>query len=97
MFTVPELDASSPRDSDPPDTESTYALIDCCVAKAVALFVPIASSSNTVVTLAPEPPSCNPDAVKSPIVPASTVTVMVPDPESATVTLLLFCFGTFFR
>ena len=32
---------------------SAYALIDCCVASCVAEFVPIASSSNIPVTVAP--------------------------------------------
>ena len=68
---------------------STYALILCCVANDVSLFVSNPSSSNTVVTLAPEPPNCKPDALKVPIVDPSTVTVIVPDPASATVTLLL--------
>ena len=70
---------------------STYALIDCCVARAVALLVAKLSSSNTVVTLAPEVPSCSPDELNVPIVDPSTVTVIVPEPESATVTFELFC------
>ena len=36
---------------------STYALIDCCVASAVALLVPIASSSKIVVTVDPLVPT----------------------------------------
>ena len=37
-----------------PTCESTYALIDCCVASAVALSLPIASSSKIDDTVAPE-------------------------------------------
>ena len=36
---------------------STYALIDCCVANAVSLFVPMASSSSMVVTTEPPVPN----------------------------------------
>ena len=44
-----------------------------------------------MVTLAPEPPSCKPDPVKSPTVDPSTDTVIVPDPESDTVMFESFC------
>ena len=73
------------------DPLSTNALIDCCVASAVLLSVDMSSSSRTVVTLAPEVPSCNPDELNVPIVDPSTVTVIVPVPVSATVTFELFC------
>ena len=53
MLTAPELDELSPNASEPPDTESTYALIDCCVAKAVAELLAKLSSSLIEVTVAP--------------------------------------------
>ena len=47
-------------------SESTYALIDCCVAKAVALLEDILSSSRIVLTELPLPKSRLPDIVTPP-------------------------------
>ena len=51
--TEPALDDESPNCSVPPALLSTYALIDCCVASAVALLEDKLSSSKIFVTAVP--------------------------------------------
>jgi len=58
--------------------ESTYALIDCCVASAVAESEPIASSSSMAVTVAPEASANDVLSVVAPLRVDVPSTVSVP-------------------
>src|SRR6056300_201309 len=61
--------------------------MDCCVASAVALSDPIASSSRMLFTLAPDPPNCIPESFTVISVLLFAVTVIKPDapvPDTAT-------------